>query len=91
MAKLSTCATCGGFLPRSASSCPHCRTLVRAAKIVGGVIGGGVIAFTLMACYGRPPCKDGTQNCYRGAPGDDGSTPTAPSSSSTPASSGTSR
>lgn len=24
---------------------------------MGGVLGGATIAFTLMACYGRPPCR----------------------------------
>jgi hypothetical protein len=32
--------------------------------LLGGPIGGGAIAMTLMACYGMPPCDDGTMNCY---------------------------
>ena len=26
--------------------------------------GAGVAALTLMACYGAPPCEDGSFNCY---------------------------
>jgi hypothetical protein len=59
--------------------------VLRAAKLVGGVIGGSVIAFTLMACYGRPPCKDGTQDCHY-PPSDEASTPStvAPKTSAPP-------
>jgi len=47
--------------------CPNCsssgegersffdRTMV---KMLGGALGGGAIAFTLMACYGAPPCDE---------------------------------
>jgi hypothetical protein len=39
--------------------------------------GAGVAALTLMACYGAPPCEDGTANCYEpetpdAGPGDAG-------------------
>ncbi len=32
--------------------------------VLGGTVGGGAIAFTLMACYGSPPCDDGTDDCF---------------------------
>ncbi|HVH44939.1 MAG TPA: hypothetical protein VM925_21445 [Labilithrix sp.] len=51
-------------------------------RALAGALGGGAIAFTLMACYGAPPCPDGTRNCYKAPPpaaseGDAGSTPLA--------------
>jgi hypothetical protein len=69
--KLDVCSACGGFVPARALVCPHCsisrhgRSLARA---IGGAIGGGAIAFTLMACYGVPPC-DGTGDCTYGGDG----------------------
>jgi hypothetical protein len=42
--------------------------------MLGGAIGGGAIAFTLMACYGRPPCPDSNPECYGPPP----RPPTAP-------------
>ncbi len=57
---------CGGFLPRSGARCPSCgvleRPLFSRIGALGGIAGGGAIAFTLMACYGAPPCGDGP-NC----------------------------
>jgi hypothetical protein len=71
MAKLGICGSCGGFVP--GKTCPHCGN--GTMKILA-VAAGTAIAFTLMACYGRPPCKDGTKNCY--------DTDAAPASSATP-------
>lgn len=68
--KLGVCDSCGGFVPARASSCVHCKTSVRPLfermriGALGGAFGGGAIAFTLMACYGMPPCDDGTRGCY---------------------------
>lgn len=59
MAKLGICESCGGFVP--GTSCPHCGS---SAKKLFALAAGATIAFTLMACYGRPPCKDGTQKCH---------------------------
>lgn len=62
MARLDVCSSCGGFVPSLASTCPHCqrstRPLFERLRVgaLGGVFGGGAIAFTLMACYGMPPC-----------------------------------
>lgn len=71
MTTLAICASCGGFIPRAASTCPHCnattpRPLFERLRIgaLGGAFGGGAIALTLMACYGAPPCDDGTRDCY---------------------------
>jgi hypothetical protein len=50
MAKLGICESCGGFVP--ASTCPNCGS---AAKKLLALAAGATIAFTLMACYGRPP------------------------------------
>ena len=68
--KLDVCGSCGGFVPSAAPSCVHCnasrRPLFDRLRIgaLGGAFGGGAIAFTLMACYGMPPCEDGTRSCY---------------------------
>jgi hypothetical protein len=34
--------------------------------------GASVAALTLMACYGAPPCEDGTHDCYYPDPTEDG-------------------
>jgi hypothetical protein len=54
--------------------------------MLGGAIGGGVIAFTLMACYGRPPCPESNPECYGppSRPTADGAAPTTPGSSDLP-------
>ncbi len=70
MAKLEQCGGCQGFVPNGKSSCPNCglrRESSRSSRLlwIGGALGGGAIAFTLMACYGMPPCKDGTRDCYK--------------------------
>ena len=52
---LDVCRSSGGFVPGRAASCPHCSLAVRrgvARKLAAGTLGGGAIAFTLMACYG---------------------------------------
>jgi hypothetical protein len=59
MTMLEVCGGCGGFVPGAA--CPHCgralrRTLAR--RLGAGALGGGALAFTLMACYGAPPYCD---------------------------------
>ena len=45
--------------PGATRACPHCKATSPVALVVGTAI-----AFTLMACYGRPPCHDGTQKCH---------------------------
>jgi hypothetical protein len=72
-ARLSQCDHCRGFLPRGATRCPHCslaakRTLTTKLCAAAATLGAGSIAFTLMACYGAPPCPDGTRDCYKPTP-----------------------
>ena len=68
--KLDVCGSCGGFVPSAAAACVHCnasrRPLFERLRIgaLGGAFGGGAIAFTLMACYGMPPCEDGSHSCH---------------------------
>jgi len=58
---LTSCDSCAGFLPPSASTCPHCgaASTVAKGKGIGGKIlaaaGTGMVALTLMACYGGGP------------------------------------
>jgi hypothetical protein len=80
MAKLGTCSGCGGFVAEKSASCPHCGKRVRALLgLAGGVLGGGALAFTLMACYGMAPCPDGQRDCHGMPPspttGDGGAAP----------------
>lgn len=72
--KLGVCSSCRGFVPAGRPTCVHCgarspgsaRALLDRFRVgaLGGALGGGAIAFTLMACYGAPPCDDGTRHCY---------------------------
>lgn len=62
--QLVSCPRCDGFVPQSASKCPHCAaakssvwgTMSRAAL---AVVSGSALSVTLMACYGSPPCETG--------------------------------
>lgn len=51
------CATCSGFVPTHAQSCPNCRSkkVAKCLKSGATVVGVGMIGLTLMACYGAPP------------------------------------
>jgi hypothetical protein len=61
---LLTCTSCEGFVPKNAAACPHCGTesldVQTTSKLSGLVKGlataatGGLVAVTLMACYGGP-------------------------------------
>lgn len=73
--KLLTCSSCDGFVPRSATECPHCSAALSGSSatsrlgVLATALGGGAIAVTLMACYGGPPrCADGTKDCFKVAP-----------------------
>ena len=68
--KLTQCDHCKGFLPRGATKCPNCsrRALTKKLCALGATLGAGSLAFTLMACYGMPPCPDGTRDCHRPPP-----------------------
>ena len=97
MTKLQQCA-CGGFIPGSLTACPHCglgvkestrptvRSVARRLRLgaLGGAIGGGAIAFTLMACYGGAPCPDGTRDCYKNPPTTPSSSASLPTTPTTP-------
>jgi hypothetical protein len=61
---LLTCTHCEGFVPTNVSACPHCgsesldvKTNSKLGSLVKGFAAaatGGVVAVTLMACYGAP-------------------------------------
>lgn len=61
---LVTCSFCTGFVPANVSTCPHCGVesldvkanskLGALAKGFAAAATGGVVAVTLMACYGAP-------------------------------------
>lgn len=59
MIQLGTCGSCDGFLGIAVLQCPHCAApLGRARRVVAGmagIVGGGAVSMTLMACYG-PGC-----------------------------------
>jgi Putative metal-binding motif len=61
---LFTCSHCAGFVPANLATCPHCGTesldvktnskLGSFVKGVASVATSGMVAVTLMACYGAP-------------------------------------
>jgi len=61
---LLTCSHCEGFVPPNAAACPHCgresldvkrnSKFGALAKGIAAAASGGVVAVTLMACYGAP-------------------------------------
>lgn len=71
---LTSCDSCAGFLPPTASACPHCGAAVAApatGRGLGGKLlaaaGSGMVALTLMACYGGGPddyCYDDDDDGY---------------------------
>ncbi len=91
---LLTCSHCEGFVPANVAACPHCgvesldvKTNSKFGALVKGVAAaatGGVVAITLMACYGAPEgdydtdgdgfgdfsgdCNDGDPTIHPGAP-----------------------
>jgi hypothetical protein len=74
---LTRCSRCQGFIPGQSLSCPNCaapspaRGLLSRVGLAGGILGGGAVAFTLMACYGMAPCND-PNGCYGTLPEDAG-------------------
>ena len=56
MQELVSCERCGGFSPAERATCVHCGRggLIRR---IAGLVGGGALMLTLMACYGKPPHK----------------------------------
>lgn len=91
---LLTCGHCEGFVPTNVAVCPHCgtesfdvKTNSKFGSLVKGVAAaatGGLVAVTLMACYGAPEgdydtdgdgfgdfsgdCNDGDPTIHPGAP-----------------------
>lgn len=72
MPQLSGCPSCQGFNPPSVTACLHCREPLggeRARRMpswgasLWTLAGASAAALTLMACYGMPPCEDGTMDC----------------------------
>lgn len=66
---MELCTKCGGF--RRHAVCPHCGEKAKTSRVVkalGGALGGGAIAITLMACYGAPPCPESNKDCYHPPP-----------------------
>jgi Putative metal-binding motif len=62
---LLSCSHCTGFVPPNLSACPHCgaesldvKTTSKTGSLVkhlANIATGGLVAVTLMACYGGPP------------------------------------
>ncbi len=84
--RLASCSSCKGFVPASAALCPSCRAPQETSAlarlrlgVLGGALGGGALAFTLMACYGCPPgqCGGPPREPDNGL-GDGGANETAP-------------
>lgn len=75
---------CGGFVLVARASCPHCGASREPSRVRRGLglVGGATIAFTLMACYGRPPCRGDACKEVDSAGAETGSTP-APAPSGT--------
>jgi hypothetical protein len=85
MTTLATCPTCAGFIPPAAALCPHCGAACAAAPPAASLgskllaaASTGVMAITLMACYGGgpdPECVDkdgdGAFTCFAGGENDD--------------------
>ncbi|MRG92391.1 putative metal-binding motif-containing protein [Polyangium spumosum] len=75
---LKSCVSCEGFVPGSASSCPHCGAAVATSgapsalaglgKSLAALATGGAMAVTLMACYGLPPCESSVDADGDGVP-----------------------
>lgn len=72
MPELSGCPSCQGFNPPSATACLHCRAPLDAGPTrlalswvasLWTLAGASAVGLTLMACYGMPPCEDGTFDC----------------------------
>ncbi|QSQ24245.1 hypothetical protein JY651_04575 [Pyxidicoccus parkwayensis] len=72
MPELSGCPSCQGFNPPTANTCLHCRAPLSAGPTrlalswvasLWTLAGASAVGLTLMACYGMPPCDDGTFDC----------------------------
>ena len=75
MSELSGCPSCQGFNPPSSAACLHCghslessASAPRWSRGFWAIATAGAAALTLMACYGAPPCEDGTSKCYEPDP-----------------------
>jgi hypothetical protein len=80
MPELSGCPSCQGFNPPATRACLHCGHALespssrRSPGALWALATAGVAALTLMACYGVPPCDDGTYDCQNPDPTDGGVT-----------------
>jgi hypothetical protein len=78
MPELSGCPSCQGFNPPATRACLHCGhtleapTRRRSPGTFWALASAGIAALTLMACYGVPPCDDGTHHCQDPDPADGG-------------------
>ncbi|WP_205525567.1 hypothetical protein [Pyxidicoccus trucidator] len=77
MPELSGCPSCQGFNPPSVTACLHCRHPLDGGRArlapswvasLWTLAGASATALTLMACYGMPPCEDGTWDCHEFPP-----------------------
>lgn len=48
------CASCDGFVPSGLDVCPNCARRGSLGRGFLALVGAGVAAVTLMACYGAP-------------------------------------
>jgi hypothetical protein len=71
--ELSGCPSCQGFNPPGATACLHCRQPLDSGPTrlalswvasLWTLAGASAVGLTLMACYGMPPCEDGTYDCH---------------------------
>lgn len=78
---LLSCSHCAGFVPPHLTTCPHCgmeslelKTNPKFGSVVKNVAAaatGGLVAVTLMACYGGPPSEFPRDNDGDGVAFDD--------------------
>jgi hypothetical protein len=70
--ELSGCPSCQGFNPPTVNACLHCKQPLNAEPTrlalswvasLWTLAGASAVGLTLMACYGMPPCEDGTFDC----------------------------
>ncbi len=75
--QLSGCPSCQGFNPPTAKACLHCshpldggptRLAMSWVASLWTLAGASAVGLTLMACYGMPPCDDGTFDCIEDLP-----------------------
>src|SRR5688500_7261982 len=74
---LTECRACGGLVPPARVACPHCdlrlqpRRFAALMRALGTAAGCGVMAMSLMACYGAPMNRPMVQEPMPPACGED--------------------